>query len=55
MPGNSSPWDRPGPWSARPARKRRSLAGVIGALLFSLVLWGCLFIGVAGLVLKINS
>jgi hypothetical protein len=55
MQGKASPWDRPGPWSAPPPAKRRSLAGIAGALLFSLALWGFLLIGALGLALKISG
>lgn len=54
MQGDASPWDRPGPWSAPPA-ERRSLAGLLGAVVLSLALWGFLLLGVLGLILKITS
>ena len=55
MQGKATPWDHPGPWSAPPAAERRSFAGIVGALLFSLALWGFLLIGALGLILKITS
>jgi len=54
MQGKASPWDPPGPWAAPPAA-RRSLAGIVGALLFSLALWGFLLVGALGLILKITG
>jgi len=53
MQGKASPWDRQGPWAAPPAGRRSSLAGIVGALLFSLALWGFLLLGALGLILKI--
>jgi hypothetical protein len=52
MQGKATPWDRPGPWSAPPAA-RRNVAGIVGALLFSLALWGFIVMAALGLILKI--
>ena len=55
MQGKASPWNPQGPWAAPPAAERRSLAGIVGALVFSLALWGFLLVGALGLILKIAS
>ncbi|MDB5424989.1 MAG: hypothetical protein JWQ29_2405 [Phenylobacterium sp.] len=52
MQGKATPWDRRGPWSAPPAA-RRNVAGIVGALLFSLALWGFIVMAALGLILKI--
>ena len=50
MPGKATP---SGPWNLAPRAERRSLAGIIGALLFSLALWGFLLLAAVGLAFKI--
>jgi hypothetical protein len=54
MPGKQPGPKQPGPWDLAPPRaERRSLAGIAGALVFSLALWVFLLIAALGLALKI--
>jgi len=50
MPGKATPT---GPWNVAPRAAPRRLAGIVGALLFSLALWGFLLLAALGLALKI--
>ena len=53
MPGEP-PGPKPlGPWELAPRAERRSLAGIVGALVFSLALWVFLLMAALGLALKI--
>ena len=50
MPGKVTP---SGPWDLAPRAGRRNVAGIAGALVFSLALWAFLLIAALGLALKI--
>ena len=50
MRGKATP---SGPWDLAPRAERRNLAGIVGALLFSLALWGFLLLAALGLAFKI--